>query len=169
MAALRDLGEAFLRADAAARGRILAGQGAELTPALTAVVLRLLVLLVAERRVPARPGAATALARSGGAWARLLELSRAIHAGSPPAAALGLPRGGRLFDPHAHPFLEGRPPGDRGPLPAPADLPAIPDAVLVRTRERLSAHLDAPRDGGARALARIGAAYEGLLGLELRP
>lgn len=170
MAALRDLGEAFLRADAAAGGRILAGREAELTAGLTAVVLRLLVLLFAERRADDHSASSAMLVKGGGAWARLLELSRAIHAGSPSVAALQLPRGGRLFDPHAHPFLEGRPPGHRGPLPAPAALPVIPDALIARILGRLSRELDL-RDGDddARGLARIGAIYESLLGLELRP
>lgn len=168
MAALRDLGEAFLRADADAGGRILAGQEAELTPGLTLVVLRLLVLLFAERRARDHSASSAVLGQGRGAWARLLGLTRAVHAGSPSIAALQLPRGGRLFDPHAHPFLEGRPPGHRGPLPAPAELPAIPDALVARALGRLSLHLD-PRDDDARGLARIGAVYESLLGLELRP
>lgn len=165
MAALRELGEAFLRVDAEAGGRTLAGQGEALTRGLTTALLRMLVLLVVERRTP---GSAPLLGAPEGAWPRLLALSRALHAGAPEVAGLSLPRGGRLFDPHAHPFLEGRPAKSRGPMPPLADLPPISDAVVSQVLTHLAAGEAQAEDTGP-DVDRIGALHEGLLGLEMQP
>src|SRR6185437_8074896 len=45
-----------------------------------------------------------------GAWAQFLTLSRLVHDGGGHAGWHLPPRRGRLFDPDAYPFLEGRPP-----------------------------------------------------------
>ncbi|WP_156338662.1 Eco57I restriction-modification methylase domain-containing protein [Chondromyces crocatus] len=167
--ALRELGEAFLQADVNAGGRLLAGQEALLTRGLTTVLLRLLVLLVVERVAPERLVLSTLFSTPERAWSALLALTRAVHGGAhtPTGAALPLPHGGCLFDPHLHPFLEGRPAGSKDELPEAPTLPTVPDAVLRRVLSHLAAPEVHPEDPSL-GVDRLGALHEGLLGVELK-
>lgn len=67
-----------------------------------------------------------------GGWGRLLALFRLVHGGHPSGWITA--RGGKLFDPDAFPFLEGRDAGE--PLSAARTLP-IRDGALLRILEGL--------------------------------
>jgi hypothetical protein len=67
-----------------------------------------------------------------GAWGRLLALFRLVHGGHPSGWITA--RGGKLFDPNAFPFLEGR--NDGEPLSAGTVMP-IRDGAILRILEGL--------------------------------
>ncbi|HVY47771.1 MAG TPA: DNA methyltransferase [Minicystis sp.] len=153
---------------------------------LLATVLRLVFLLYAEDRdllpsdpVYVRSYAVTSLFDSlredaardpdgmdhrFGAWARLLTLFRLVHDGAS-HGALRLPaRRGRLFDPDAHPFLEGR---QRGATRSPGervDVPRVADGVVLRVLSNLLL-LDGERlSYRALDVEQLGSVYESMMG-----
>ncbi len=108
------------------------------------------------------------------AWHRLLATSRAIHSGVA-HEDLRLPAyGGTLFDPDAHPWLEGRSASGGGS--GSARPPAIDDATVRRMLRAVQyVELGTGADRELRRLTfralgveQIGYVYEGLLELEVR-
>lgn len=61
-----------------------------------------------------------------GAWGQLLAVFRLIHEGYPGWIAR---RGGKLFDPNAFPFLEGR---EKGSAKEEAEVPPVSDGAILR-------------------------------------
>jgi hypothetical protein len=99
-----------------------------------------------------------------GAWAQILTLGRLIHDGGG-HGALHLPaRRGRLFDPDAYPFLEGRPYGstrDSGEAIYP---PRVSDGVVFRVLQDLLI-LDGDRlSYSSLDVEQIGSVYEAMMG-----
>ena len=134
LGALHELLRGLHAADRARIERLAAERPEQLYEGLLTVLLRLVFLLYAEDRdlIPSRTdGPARALYDEGygvrtlharllgdrarhpdtmderrGGWGRLLALFRLVHAGDGTGWIRG--RGGKLFDPAAFPFLEGR-------------------------------------------------------------
>jgi len=100
-----------------------------------------------------------------GAWARLLAVFRAVHDGVRHASIRLPARHGKLFDPDAYPFLEGRARGSsRGQKLVP---PKISDGVIWRVLEKLLI-LDGERlSYRALDVEQIGSVYEAMMGFEL--
>src|SRR5262249_9138443 len=154
--ALHALLRGFSAADEATRGALLREvvreAPAEVYGGLLATLLRLVFLLYAEDRsllgadpVYVRHYAVTALFENlrdaaapypdgmdqrYGAWARLLTLFRLVHDGGGHGALRLPPRYGRLFDPDAYPFLEGRVHGSRRVAGDRLDVPRVSDGVI---------------------------------------
>ncbi|MFD7008092.1 Eco57I restriction-modification methylase domain-containing protein [Rhodococcus jostii] len=108
-----------------------------------------------------------------GAWHRLLATARAVHNGVA-HENLRLPAyGGTLFDPEAHPWLEGR--GSGQPRGA-ARPPAVDDRTVLRMLRAVQyVELGTGKNKESRRLTfralgveQIGYVYEGLLELEVR-
>src|SRR5918994_774530 len=104
-----------------------------------------------------------------GAWSRLLTLFRLIHDGGG-HGALSLPaRRGRLFDPDAYPFLEGRPHrshrvvGER--LLA---VPRVSDAVVHQVLKNLLLLQGERLSYRTLDVEQIGSVYEAMMGFSLR-
>ncbi|WP_312028914.1 DNA methyltransferase, partial [Gordonia paraffinivorans] len=108
-----------------------------------------------------------------GAWHRILATSRALHAGVA-HEDLRLPAyGGTLFDPDAHPWLEGRTAGQ--PLGGARPLAVDDRTVLRMLRAVQYVELGTGKNKESRRLTfralgveQIGYVYEGLLELEVR-
>ncbi len=102
-----------------------------------------------------------------GAWPRLLTLFRMLHDGAAHGDLCVPAREGRLFDPDAYPFLEGRPYGSNlvmGERPRP---PRVPDGVIYRILEKLLV-LDGDRlSYRALDVEQIGSVYEAMMGFTL--
>lgn len=165
--------------------RLAAERPEHLYEGLLAVLLRLVFLLYAEDRdlIPSRTdGPARALYDEGygvrtlharllgdrarhpdtmderrGAWGRLLALFRLVHAGDGTGWIRN--RGGKLFDPAAFPFLEGRDGPEDLPAPAPVTdgcILRVLDGLLMLDGEKLSYRtLD---------VEQIGSVYETVMG-----
>ena len=102
-----------------------------------------------------------------GAWAQLLALFRLIHDGGRHGNLRFTARHGRLFDPDAYPFLEGRlhrtlrSRGDR------VDPPRVSDGVVFRVLQNLLI-LDSERlSYRALDVEQIGSVYEAMMGFAL--
>jgi hypothetical protein len=101
-----------------------------------------------------------------GGWGRLLALFRLIHGGH--SSHIIQARGGKLFDPHVFPFLEGR---ER--VEGPARVLPVSDGCILRVLEGLMT-LEAKGRGAGRARERlsyrtldveqIGSVYETVMG-----
>ncbi len=108
-----------------------------------------------------------------GAWAQLLTLFRLIHDGGRHDQAQHdvfrfPPRHGRLFNPDAYPFLEGRPLGSARVMGAPIDPPRVPDGVVFRVLQNLLI-LDGERlSYRALDVEQIGSVYEAMMGFALQ-
>jgi hypothetical protein len=104
-----------------------------------------------------------------GAWARLCALFRLVWAGARHRDLLLPPRQGSLFDPGAHPFLEGRASEHtEAAETARAELPPIDDGVVDEVLDRL-VYLEGQRISYRNLdVEQIGSVYEALMGLELR-
>ncbi|MBI4703855.1 MAG: N-6 DNA methylase [Deltaproteobacteria bacterium] len=183
LAALGELLAGFQRADALVQGRLLCGFEHVLHAGLVSVLMRMLLVLLAEKRGllpvgPALPAATDSLTalhaqlqagseRSGadlggrcGGYARLLGLLRLVHEGARDGV---LPaRGGALFDRAAFPFLEGRSAqGDD------VGIPRVPDAVLLPVLDRLLLVAAECVPGGRLDADGVGFVYEGLMAAPL--
>lgn len=102
-----------------------------------------------------------------GAWAQLLALFRMLHDGARSDRLHLPPRHGRLFDPDAYPFLEGRPWGTRRVMGERADPPRVSDGCVYRVLQRLLV-LDGERlSYRALDVEQIGSVYEAIMGFEL--
>ncbi|NOT26726.1 MAG: N-6 DNA methylase, partial [Acidobacteria bacterium] len=103
-----------------------------------------------------------------GAWAQFLALFRLIHDGGGRDAFRFPPRHGRLFNPDAYPFLEGRPLGSARVMGAPIDPPRVPDGVVFRVLQNLLL-LDGERlSYRALDVEQIGSVYEAMMGFALQ-
>ena len=103
-----------------------------------------------------------------GAWAQLLSLFRLIHDGGGHGGMRFPPRHGRLFDPDAYPFLEGRSLGVRRVVGAPIDPPRVADLVVFRVLQNLLI-LDGERlSYRALDVEQIGSVYEAMMGFALQ-
>lgn len=165
--ALHELLRGLHAADRERVERLAREQSAHLYEGLLTVLLRLIFLLYAEDRalIPSRAdGVARALYQEGygvrtlhakllgdrarhpdtmeerrGAWGRLLALFRLVHSGDGTGWIRG--RGGKLFDPAAFPFLEGRGGANDRPFPPPVTdgcVLRVLDGLLVLDGEKLS-------------------------------
>jgi hypothetical protein len=102
-----------------------------------------------------------------GAWAQLLALFRLIHDGGRHGNVRFTARHGRLFDPDAYPFLEGRPHGTRRSKGQRIVPPRISDDVVYRVLSNLLV-LDGERlSYRALDVEQIGSVYEAMMGFAL--
>ena len=103
-----------------------------------------------------------------GAWARLLTVFRLIFDGASYGTTTLPPRHGRLFDPDAYPFLEGRPYGNRRVVGEALIPPRVSDGVVYGLLEKLLI-LDGERlSYRTLDVEQIGSVYEAMMGFELR-
>ncbi len=145
-------GEQLLRAELAEDREAIYG-------ALLTVLLRLVFVLFAEDQglIPAHPVYAQNYSVRGlyeklrdeagrhhdtidqqyGAWGRLASLFRFVYEGGQHGTLKLPPRYGRLFDPDAYPFLEGRPYGTKRAKGEVIELPKVSNGVVYRVLERL--------------------------------
>ena len=158
LGALHELLRGLHAADRERVERLAAQRPAHVYEGLLTVLLRLIFLLYGEDRnlLPSRAdGPAQALYQEGygvrslhaklladraghpdtmeerrGAWGRLLALFRLVHGGD--GTGWIRSRGGKLFDPGAFPFLEGRDNGDDRPAP-----PHVTDGCVLRVLDGL--------------------------------
>ncbi|MGH4001628.1 MAG: hypothetical protein ACRDTJ_29670, partial [Pseudonocardiaceae bacterium] len=182
------------RLDADSGGTLLSGVGNdELYSGVVTVMMRVVFLLFAEERrlLPsdddtyasaysvgrlveelrsrAQRSGEQSLEHSTGAWHRLLALSRAVHGGVAHEDLRMPAYGGGLFDPAAHPWLEGRRAGDPvgGSRP-----PAVDDRTVLRMLKAVQYveidHESRRLTFRALDVEQIGYVYEGLLDLEVR-
>lgn len=102
-----------------------------------------------------------------GAWAQLLTLFRVLHDGAR-AAEMHLPaRAGRLFDPDAYPFLEGRAYGTRRVKGERITPPLVSDGVIHEVLGLLL-YLDGDRlSYRSLEVQQIGSVYEEMMGFTL--
>lgn len=102
-----------------------------------------------------------------GAWAQLLALFRLIHDGGHHGHVRFTPRHGRLFDPDAYAFLEGRPHGTRRSKGDRVSPPRISDGVVYRVLQKMLL-LDGERlSYRALDVEQIGSVYEAMMGFAL--
>jgi hypothetical protein len=102
-----------------------------------------------------------------GAWTQLLALFRLIHDGGGHGALRFTARLGRLFDPNAYPFLEGRPHNARRVKGERVDPPRVADGVVYRVLKNLVI-LDGERlSYRALDVEQIGSVYEAMMGFAL--
>lgn len=102
-----------------------------------------------------------------GAWAQLLTLFRVLHDGAR-ARDMQIPaRAGRLFDPDAYPFLEGRPHGTRRVMGDRIVPPLVSDGVIYQVLGLLL-YLDGERlSYRSLEVTQIGSVYEEMMGFTL--
>lgn len=103
-----------------------------------------------------------------GAWAQLLALFRLIHDGGGHGDLHFPSRHGRLFDPNAYPFLEGRATGTTRVMGDTIDPPRVPDGTVFRVLQNLLV-LDGERlSYRALDVEQIGSVYEAMMGFALQ-
>jgi len=196
LGALHELLRAFHGADPERIEALAANDPHHLYEGLLTTLMRLVFLLYAEDRdlMPTtRSGEAVALYEQGysvrglyarlsedralypdtmdervGAWGQLLALFRLVHGGHPSGWITA--RGGKLFDPNAFSFLEGR---EAGSTPSDAHVLGIKDGAILRILEGLMT-LEAKSVSGERVRERlsyrsldveqIGSVYETIMG-----
>ena len=101
------------------------------------------------------------------AWPQLLTLFRLIFDGGAHGKLMLPARHGRLFDPDAYPFLEGRPFGTRRVTGERIVPPKLADGVVYRVLAKLLI-LDGERlSYSALDVEQIGSVYEAMMGFEL--
>lgn len=103
-----------------------------------------------------------------GAWVQFLTLFRLIYDGAA-HGSIHLPaRHGKLFDPDAYPFLEGRPYGSFWQPEDPLKPPRVSDGVIYRVLSNLLL-LDGERlSYRTLDVEQIGSVYEAMMGYELQ-
>ncbi|MFH1468338.1 MAG: DNA methyltransferase [Pseudomonadota bacterium] len=103
-----------------------------------------------------------------GGWARLLTLFRLLYDGGGHGPTWVPARAGRLFDPDAYPFLEGRPLYSHRQGSARLDPPRVSDGVLLRVLRALLV-LDSERlSYRSLNVEKIGSVYEAMMGFTLQ-
>jgi len=103
-----------------------------------------------------------------GAWAQLLALFRLVHDGGGHGNMRFPARHGRLFNPDAYSFLEGRPLGSVRVMGEPIDPPHISDGVVFRVLRNLLV-LDGERlSYRTLDVEQIGSVYEAMMGFALQ-
>lgn len=101
------------------------------------------------------------------AWPQLLTLFRLIFDGGSHGKLMLPARHGRLFDPDAYPFLEGRPFGTRRVIGERIVPPKLADGVVYRVLDKLLI-LDGERlSYSALDVEQVGSVYEAMMGFEL--
>ncbi len=191
LAAMIELLQGFQSADASAGGRLLdiaeTAQRQDIYGGLLTTLLRLVFLLYAEDRglMPDDPVYVEYYAVSGlfeklredvgrypdtmdqryGAWAQLISLFRVVYDGGG-YGDFQLPRRyGKLFDPDAYPFLEGRPQGiRRNAISGPLEPPRISDGVIYRVLSNLLIIGGERISYRALDVEQIGSVYEAMMG-----
>jgi len=191
--ALWELLRGFQRADADSKGDLLGAalrdDPHEVYGGLLTTLMRLVFLLYAEDRGLMPPGSVyqrhysvsglferlredqarypdTMDARYG-AWAHLVALFRLVHDGGSHGELHFPARHGRLFNPDAYPFLEGRPPGSARQLGEVLEAPRVPDGTVFRVLQNLLM-LDGERlSYRALDVEQIGSVYEAMMGFAL--
>jgi hypothetical protein len=103
-----------------------------------------------------------------GGWARLLTLFRLIYDGASYGATELPARHGRLFDPDAYPFLEGRPYSSRKVVGEPLTVPRVSDAVVYAVLDKLLILEGERLSYRTLDVEQIGSVYEEIMGFELR-
>jgi len=191
--ALLELLRGFRAADGAAKGQlladVLAAKPDDVYGGLLTTLMRLVFLLYAEDRglMPQDRVYVQHYSVAGlfeklrddagrnpdtmdqryGAWARLLTLFRLVYEGGAHAGLRVPARRGRLFDPDAYPFLEGRNLGSDWREAGLVTPPRIADGVLLRVLENLLV-LDGERlSYRALDVEQIGSVYEAMMGFKL--
>jgi hypothetical protein len=102
-----------------------------------------------------------------GAWAQLLALFRLIHDGGGHGDMQFPARHGRLFNPDAYPFLEGRAAGSARQLGEVVEAPRVPDGTVFRVLQNLLI-LDGERlSYRVLDVEQIGSVYEAMMGFAL--
>jgi hypothetical protein len=102
-----------------------------------------------------------------GAWAQLLALFRLIHDGCGHGDMQFPARHGRLFNPDAYPFLEGRPVSSTRQLGEIVEAPRVPDGTIFRVLQNLLV-LDGERlSYRALDVEQIGSVYAAMMGFAL--
>jgi Eco57I restriction-modification methylase/restriction-modification enzyme MmeI-like protein len=193
MEALWDLVRGFQRANDDAKGDLLAEAlraEHEVYGGLLSTLMRLVFVLYAEDRglMPKGDVYQKHYAVSGlfnrlredqarypdtmdaryGAWAQLLALFRLIHDGGGHGDLHFPARHGRLFDPDAYPFLEGRPFGSHRSMGELVNPPRVSDGVVFRVLQNLLM-LDGERlSYRALDVEQIGSVYEAMMGFALQ-
>jgi hypothetical protein len=191
--ALHELLRGFQAAHETTRGRllqeVLREAKTDVYGGLLATLLRLVFILYAEDRnllpsdpVYVRHYAVTALFEKlredaarypdamdqrFGAWARLITLFRLIHDGGGHGRMRLPSRYGRLFDPDAYPFLEGRPHRSRRVLGDRLDPPKVSDGVVFRVLSNLLLLKGDRLSYRALDVEQIGSVYEAMMGFAL--
>ena len=103
-----------------------------------------------------------------GAWAQFLTLCRLIYDGGGHGAMHLPPRHGRLFDPDAYSFLEGRPVKSKRASDEAVTPPRVSDGVIFRVLRDLLM-LDGERlSYRSLDVEQIGSVYEAMMGFEVR-
>ncbi|WP_270936724.1 hypothetical protein, partial [Falsiroseomonas oryzae] len=189
LGALHELLRGLHAADRARVERLAAQRPTQLYEGLLTVLLRLIFLLYAEDRnlIPSRAdGPARSLYAEGygvralhaklladrarhpdtmderrGAWGRLLALFRLVHGGDGTGWIRG--RGGKLFDPAAFPFLEGRDSSEDGPAP-----PAVTDGCVLRVLDGLLVLDGEKLSYRTLDVEQIGSVYETVMGFTVQ-
>lgn len=102
-----------------------------------------------------------------GAWAQILTLFRLLYDGAA-HGPLRLPaRHGRLFDPDAHPFLEGRPRGSMRQAGERLSPPRVSDGVVWRVLQNLLILKGERLSYRTLDVEQIGSVYEAMMGYAL--
>jgi hypothetical protein len=189
LGALHELLRGLHAADRARVERLARERPAHLYEGLLTVLLRLIFLLYAEDRnlIPSRDdGLARELYERGygvralhaklladrarhpdtmderyGAWGRLLALFRLVHRGDGTCWIRG--RGGKLFDPAAFPFLEGRDSAEDKPAP-----PAVTDGSVLRVLDGLLVLDGEKLSYRTLDVEQIGSVYETVMGFTVQ-
>lgn len=107
-----------------------------------------------------------------GAYRRLVTLFRTQFSGARLGDLRLPPRHGRLFDPDAFPFLEGRPPGTTAGNGSPkqratAQLPSVDNATVYETLRRLLFLRGQRLSYASLAIEQLGSMYESLMGFHV--
>jgi len=189
LGALHELLRGLHAADRARVERLARERPTQLYEGLLTVLLRLIFLLYAEDRnlIPSRDdGPARELYERGygvralhaklladqarhpdtmderhGAWGRLLALFRLVHRGDGTGWIRG--RGGRLFEPAAFPFLEGRDTAKDKPAP-----PAVTDGSVLRVLDGLLVLDGEKLSYRTLDVEQIGSVYETVMGFTVQ-
>lgn len=194
LGALWELVRGFQRANREMKGvllgEVLREQPADVYGGLLTTMMRLVFILYAEDRglMPEADVYQSHYAVSGlferlredqarnpdtmdgryGAWAQLLVLFRLIHDGASHGDVRFPKRHGRLFDPDAYPFLEGRSHGSHRQLGESLELPKISDGVVYRVLHNLLMLEGERLSYRTLDVEQIGSVYEAMMGFELR-
>ncbi len=103
-----------------------------------------------------------------GAWAQMLALFRLVHDGGGHGDLRFPPRHGRLFDPDAYPFLEGRPAGSHRSAGEITQAPKVSDGAVFRILRNLLILEGERLSYRALDVEQIGSVYEAMMGFALR-
>ena len=103
-----------------------------------------------------------------GAWTQMLALFRLIHDGGSHGAMRFPARHGKLFNPDAYPFLEGRPLGTARVMGEPIDPPHISDGVVFRVLKNLAVLEGERLSYRTLDVEQIGSVYEAMMGFALQ-